>query len=70
MRFWRHKTHGKLYRDLGRVTLQASDLAKLSDGCTMVLYVNETGFRSVRAQEEFEDGRFEKILEFEDKRDK
>lgn len=67
MRFFRHVVRGSVYRDLGEVRLQASDVELLRDGTAMTLYLGEDGKRHVRASEEFHDGRFEQVLVFDPK---
>lgn len=67
MRFFRHRKRSSVYRDLGEVTLQVSDIRLLGDGASMTLYLGEDGQRYVRASEEFHDGRFECILVFDPK---
>ncbi len=59
---WKHKVRRTQYSVLGLAALQASDLSKLKDGASMVVYVSKTdGSMWIRAESEFGDGRFEEV---------
>lgn len=60
---WRHKKRGTSYAEVGRGSLQASDLSLLRDGAVMVVYRDEAGELHCRVESEFEDGRFELLPE-------
>ena len=58
---WRHKKRRTIYEEIGRAKLQASDVGGFSDHQLMVVYRGEDGQLWVRPEDEFEDGRFERL---------
>jgi hypothetical protein len=60
---WRHKKRGTTYEEIGRAKLQASDTGGMGDHHPMVVYRGEDGQLWVRPEDEFEDGRFERLVD-------
>lgn len=58
---WRHKKRGSIYIEIGRAKLQAADTGGMADNQPMVVYRGEDGQLWVRPEDEFEDGRFERV---------
>lgn len=59
---WRHLKRGTTYEVIGIAKLQTALSGGLADETKMVVYKNEaTGWLSVRALDEFCDGRFERL---------
>ena len=58
-RLWRHVKRGTQYQEIGRAELQAAQ--DVIEGCTLVIYCGMDGRLWARQEDEFEDGRFEKV---------
>lgn len=57
--WWRHKKRDSVYMELCRAELQSS--MPLDEGDTMVVYSGEDGKFWTRPEDEFDDGRFERV---------
>jgi hypothetical protein len=59
---WRHKKRGTTYTEVGRGLLQMAYTDSLTDNDLMVVYRDQAGSLWMRAESEFNDGRFEPLL--------
>lgn len=57
---WTHKKRGSVYVEFGRAQVQAST-RPIQEGDVVVVYLGVDGDIYVRRDEEFEDGRFERV---------
>jgi hypothetical protein len=57
---WRHRKRGTIYIEIGRAEFQAAT-GYPDEGCILVIYRGEDGQLWARWDQEFEDGRFERI---------
>jgi hypothetical protein len=58
---WRHVKRGSIYTEVGRAELQAATANIIEEGTTLVIYRGEDGKLWARGEDEFTDGRFERI---------
>lgn len=59
--FWRHVKRNAMYEEIGRAALQSEQ--PVSENTVLVIYKSARGVLWARPEKEFEDGRFEKLLD-------
>ena len=59
---WRHRKRGTYYQEIGRAELQAE--GPIREGAMLVIYRGDDAKLWAREASEFEDGRFDPVVEF------
>ena len=62
--FWKHKTRGSIYREIGIASLQAG--FPVGEGQALMIYRGADGKLWARPEGEFRDGRFEEVGDLKD----
>ena len=65
MKRWRHLKRGTTYEEIGRARLQASTCLP-DEGDVLIIYRGDDGKLWAREENEFLDGRFERVPQQED----